>query len=274
MKHLAIILALVCMSATATRAEWRYHKTIDPLDDSEIHFLGSMPTNQTDRIELSKPTMLAIRIQNGETIFGIVAIPDTITEKTFPVVIRFNRKKARKIQCRISKDHELLFPPNQKEFLEEILSCNGLIVSLDTAFGRRIDFFDLRGLDRLLKKHNLDLFPKTAQTPEPVERLETREPTPAAVKARKEKAAHAVALPESDVDERIADLTRAYAEKKLHPKRLKLLDLKHYPHKSGTVWIQRFDADGKTWRTGYLERPTGELNHIPPQELKDYLPRR
>ena len=180
MKHLAIILALVCMSATATRAEWRYHKTIDPLDDSEIHLLGCMPTNQTARLELSKPTMLAIRIQNGETIFGIVAMPNTITEKTFPVVIRFDRKKARKIQCKISKDHELLFPPNQKEFLEEILSCNGLIVSLDTAFGRRIDFFDLRGLDRLLRKHNLDLFPQPAQTPEPVERPETREPTPAA----------------------------------------------------------------------------------------------
>ncbi len=178
--HLSITFALVCMIATATRAEWRYHKTIDPLDDSEIHLLGCLPTNKTDRLELSKPTMLAIRIQNGETIFGIVAMPNTITEKTFPIVIRFDRKKARKIQCKISKDHELLFPPNQKEFLEEILSCNGLIVSLDTAFGSRIDFFDLRGLDRLIRKHNLNLFPQTTQSPEPVERPETREPTPAA----------------------------------------------------------------------------------------------
>lgn len=173
MKTTLITFALVCMSATTARAEWRYHKTIDPLDDSEIHCFGSMPTNETDRLELSKPTMLAIRIQNGETIVGIVAMPNTITEKTFPVVIRFDRKKARKIQCRISTDHEILFPPNQNEFLEEILSCNGLIVSLDTAFGRRIDFFDLRGLSSTLRKHGLTLQTK-AREPEPVEQSDER----------------------------------------------------------------------------------------------------
>lgn len=261
MKTSPIILALVCMSATTARAEWLYNKSTDPLTDNEIHVLLCQPTNVTRRIELPKPSALAINITAGKPTVAIVASPKFTMKNLFPVIVRFDRKKAHEIQCLISDDHNLLLPQNQKGFIDEILSAEGLIISLDTPFGSRMDFFDLRGLDAELKKHNLELFP----APPPAPRDD-----PAVVEARKAKAARAYARQLPDIREEIANRTREHAQNKLNPKKLTLLDLQRRSHKLGTVWIQRFNADGKTWRTGFLHS-SGILSKIAPATLQTYI---
>lgn len=156
MKIKSTILALVCMSATATRAEWIYNKSTDPLTDNEIHVFLCPPTNLIRKVELQKPVALAINITNGKPTVMIIANPDFTMERTYPVTIRFDRKKAREIPCIISNDRDMLFPIKQREFMEEILSSDGLIISLDALLGHRIDFFDLRGLAEALKSHSLE----------------------------------------------------------------------------------------------------------------------
>ena len=261
MKAKTAILALVCMSAIAAPAEWLYNKSTTPLDDSEIHILLCPPTNITEKLELAKPSSLAIHIQNGKPTVAIIASPKFTVENTYPVTIRFDRKKAREIQCLISENHMLLFPPEQKEFMEEILSSDGLIISLDVLLGSRMDFFDLRGLADELKKHNLELFP--APPPEPRD-------DSAAVTARNEKGSRAFARLSENAREDIAERTRKHAERKLKPKEFKLLDLQRRRHRLGTVWIQHFNADGKKWRTGFLES-SGQLTQIDPSKLKTYI---
>lgn len=261
MKTSPIILALVCMSATTARAEWLYNKSTDPLTDNEIHVFLCPPTNLIRKVELSKPVALAINITNGKPTVAIIARPDFTTERTYPVTIRFDRKKAREIPCIISNDRDMLFPIKQREFMEEILSSDGLIISLDALLGHRTDFFDLRGLAAELKKHNLELFP--APPPEPRD-------DPALVEARKAKAARAYTRPHQDIREEIANRTREHAQNKLNPKKLTLLDLQRRTHKLGTVWIQRFNADGKNWRTGFLHS-SGILTQIAPKTLQTYI---
>lgn len=173
MKTSPIILALVCMSATTARAEWLYNKSTDPLTDNEIHVFLCPPTNLTKKVELSKPVALAINITNGKPTVAIIARPDFTTERTYPVTIRFDRKKAREIPCIISNDRDMLFPIKQREFMEEVLSSDGLIISLDALLGHRTDFFDLRGLSSTLRKHGLTLQTK-AREPEPVEQSDER----------------------------------------------------------------------------------------------------
>lgn len=265
MKIKSTILALVCMIAIATRAEWIHRKSTDPLTDEEIHAFLCPPTNLTRKVELQKPVALAINITNGKPTVAIIASPDFTMERTYPVTIRFDRKKAREIPCIISNDRDMLFPIKQREFMEEILSSDGLIISLDALLGHRTDFFDLRGLDADLKKHNLELFSAPPPEPSPEPRDD-----PAVVEARKEKAARAYAKPLPDIREEIAKRTREHAQNKLNPKRLTLLDLERRTHKLGTVWIQRFIADGKKWRTGFLESG-GILSQIAPKTLQTYI---
>lgn len=93
---------------------------------------------------------------------------------------------------------------------------------------------------------------------------------PAVVEARKEKAARAYSKPLPDIREEIAKRTREHAQNKLNPKRLTLLNLERRTHKLGTVWIQRFIADGKKWRTGFLESG-GILSQIAPKTLQTYI---
>lgn len=93
---------------------------------------------------------------------------------------------------------------------------------------------------------------------------------PALVKARKAKAARAYSKPLPDIREEIAKRTREHAQNKLNPKRLTLLDIERRTHKLGTVWIQRFIADGKKWRTGFLESG-GILSQIAPKTLQTYI---
>jgi len=261
MKIIAIILALVCMSATTARAEWLYNKSTDPLTDNEIHVFLCPHTNITKKVELQKPVALAINITAGTPTVAIVASPKFTLKNMFPVIVRFDRKKAQEIQCLISDDHNLLFPQNQKGFIDEILSSDGLIISLDALLGHRTDFFDLRGLADELKKNNLELFP--APPPEPRD-------DPAVVEARKAKATRAYARPLQDIREEIANRTREHAQNKLNPKKLTLLDLQRRTHKLGTVWIQRFNADGKNWRTGFLHS-SGILTQIAPKSLQTYI---
>lgn len=268
MKTSPIILALVCMSAPTARAEWLYNKSTNPLTDNEIHVFLCPPTNITQKVELQKPVAIAIQITNGKPTVAIIARPDFTTERTYPVTIRFDRKKAREISCIISNDRDMLFPIKQKDFMEEILSSDGLIISLDALLGHRMDFFDLRGLDAELKKHNLELFqtqPEPPQEPPPEPRDD-----PAVVEARKAKAARAYSKPLPDICEEIAKRTREHAQNKLNPKKLTLLDLQRRSHKLGTVWIQRFNADGKNWRTGFLHS-SGILSQIAPKSLQTYI---
>ena len=114
MKAKTAILALVLMSAITASAEWLYNKSTNPLDDSEIHVLLCPPTNSVSKLELAKQSALAIHIQNGKPTVAIIASPTFTVENTYPVTIRFDRKKAREIQCLISENHKLLFPPKQK----------------------------------------------------------------------------------------------------------------------------------------------------------------
>lgn len=93
---------------------------------------------------------------------------------------------------------------------------------------------------------------------------------PAVVEARKAKAARAYSKPLPDIREEIAKRTREHAQNKLNPKRLTLLDIERRTHKLGTVWIQRFIADGKKWRTGFLESG-GILSQIAPKTLQTYI---
>lgn len=173
MKHPAIILALALMSATAAHAEWRYKKVTDPLDDSVRHVLFCTPTNITQRIKLSKPVGLGIQISGGKPTVVIMAHPDFTLESTYPVTIRFDRKKAQTISCLISKEQNMLFPQEQQSFIDETLSSNGLIISVDTLLGHRTDFFDLRGLAETLDRHGLALRPAIRET-EPAEQPEDR----------------------------------------------------------------------------------------------------
>ncbi len=261
MKTSPIILALVCMSATTARAEWLYNKSTDPLTDNELHVFLCPPTNLTRKVELSKPVAVAIQITNGKPTVAIIARPDFTTERTYPVTIRFDREKAREISCLISNDHDMLFPIKQKEFMEETLSSDGLIISLDALLGHRTDFFDLRGLAAELKKHNLELFP----APPPAPRDDS-----AVVTSRNEKGLKAFARLSENASEDLAERTRKHAERKLKPKEFKLLDLQRRRHRLGTVWIQHFNADGKKWRTGFLES-SGQLTQIDPSKLKTYI---
>lgn len=273
------------LPAAKESGTWKAQKNTDELTD-KITFTFYTPGTRVEIDELLHYLPLLVvnvipshyDIQDTSVSYaykvGVVIETEGFMRDRTPVAYRIDDRPATAEMFETSSDRRTAFFP-KSNLLAEMKNAKTLIVRYETTLGNvRTTTFELEGLADAIAAQKNEMIKALGETPPPTVTGAPEVDDAEAVKARKEKAAHAVALPESDVDERIADLTRAYAEKKLHPKRLKLLDLKHYPHKSGTVWIQRFDADGKTWRTGYLERPTGELNHIPPQELKDYLPRR
>lgn len=187
MKTSHIILTLVCMTATMAHAKWSYRKSVDPLDDSVTHVLTCSPTNSVYRSELSRPVTLVINITGGRPTVGMIARPDSPSSRTYPIIVRFDRKKARSIPCIVSKHNEWLFPEDQEEFLDEITSSDGLIISLDELFGRRTDFFDVRGLTETLKRRSLSLYPKVSESEQSEERPAVQEQAPdpkAVAKAR------------------------------------------------------------------------------------------
>lgn len=107
--------------------------------------------------------------------------------------------------------------------MEEILSSDGLIISLDVLLGSRMDFFDLRGLAEELKKHDLELFPKPPPPQETAEQLE----------------------------DRIIAAVKDYVRPKLkRPKTFSLIEVAEYTHASGDFYVVRFTADGRKLRVG------------------------
>ena len=75
-----------------------------------------------------------------------------------------------------------------------------------------------------------------------------------------------------DVRVRVAALAEQRVREKLAAKQYTPIDLARHEVKGGVLWIQRFTADGRTLRTGVLER-NGELTPLSPTELSELMPR-
>lgn len=311
MKRLPIILALVCMSAITSSAEWTVEKHIDEMTDVVQYIVWTTGTVvQIDSL-LDYTPQLQLRLispkhkSDTDDIIAkfemlLVIETDGLVRSGAEVLYRIDNEEAVHEIWTPSTDRRGAFSPHPHMLYKKLKDAKTLRIRYVTTFGNiRTTRFDVSGIQdaiqkikeevRLMSPDNNSQSGRAAaersesETPPPDPKLVAKAKTTmndviealtyaktCAGPMPRMKSEITLTKPLPDIREEIAKRTREHAQNKLNPKRLTLLDIERRTHKLGTVWIQRFIADGKKWRTGFLESG-GILSQIAPKTLQTYI---
>ena len=259
MKTQAAILALVCMSAITSSAEWKVETHIDEMTDVLQYIVWTTGTVVQINTLLDYTPQLQLRLTSPVYESGTDALSAKI-EMLLVIETEGLSRSGAEVLYRIDNEdavHEIwspsterrgAFSPHPRNLYKKLKNAKTLRIRYITTLGDiRTTCFDVSGIDlatQKIKEELRQLAPKIEQHMRKTEQLE----------------------------DRIITAAKDYARPKLkNPKTFSVSEVIRHTHSSGDFHLVRFTADGRNLRVGVTIADDGTISIIDKAKLPALL---